>query len=213
MTAAFAGASLAAVLPAAWPGQSAISGQEAGSTSNGQSSSGPDDPSAPLARGRKLYLKDGDFQLVREYRMEGNRVRYYSVERSQWEEIPADMVDWDATKRAEATETQQDAALLSKIHSEEAARKAVVVDVDRSRSGVKLSLHVAPSDMGRIIGKRGRVAQALRTVVRAAEEQGVFSMFRIGIGGAVKGAVGLQGGGPSGVGNEAGDALGAVCQI
>ena len=132
LTAAFAGALLAAVLPAAWPGQSATSGQAAGSTANGQSSSGPDDPSAPLARGKKLYLKDGDFQLVREYRMEGNRVRYYSVERSQWEEIPADMVDWDATKRAEATETQQDAALLSKIHSEEAARKAVVVDVDAS---------------------------------------------------------------------------------
>jgi len=45
---------------------------------------------------------------------------------------------------------------------------AVVIDVGEGRTGVKLSLHVAPSDMGRIIGKRGRVAQALRTVVRAA---------------------------------------------
>jgi len=45
---------------------------------------------------------------------------------------------------------------------------AVLVDVGSGRSGVRLSLHVAPSDMGRIIGKRGRVAQAMRTVVRAA---------------------------------------------
>ena len=45
---------------------------------------------------------------------------------------------------------------------------SVVVEVGEGRSGVKLSLRVAPSDMGRIIGKRGRVAQALRTVVRAA---------------------------------------------
>jgi predicted RNA-binding protein YlqC (UPF0109 family) len=45
---------------------------------------------------------------------------------------------------------------------------AVVVDVAPGRSGVKLSLHVAPGDMGRIIGRRGRVAQAMRTVVRAA---------------------------------------------
>ena len=45
---------------------------------------------------------------------------------------------------------------------------AVSVDVSPARSGVKLSLHVAPSDMGRIIGRRGRVAQALRSVVRAA---------------------------------------------
>lgn len=45
---------------------------------------------------------------------------------------------------------------------------AVVVEASPSRGGTKLSLHVNPSDMGRIIGRRGRVAQALRTVVRAA---------------------------------------------
>jgi predicted RNA-binding protein YlqC (UPF0109 family) len=45
---------------------------------------------------------------------------------------------------------------------------AVVVDVAADRAGVRLSLHVAPGDMGRIIGKRGRVAQALRSLVRAA---------------------------------------------
>ncbi|HUY06383.1 MAG TPA: KH domain-containing protein [Acidimicrobiales bacterium] len=45
---------------------------------------------------------------------------------------------------------------------------AVVVDAGPGRNGLKLSLHVDPADMGRIIGKRGRVAQALRTVVRAA---------------------------------------------
>jgi len=45
---------------------------------------------------------------------------------------------------------------------------AVHVDVEPARAGVKLSLHVAPGDMGRIIGKRGRVAQAVRALVRAA---------------------------------------------
>ncbi len=45
---------------------------------------------------------------------------------------------------------------------------AVAVEVSERRGRVDLSLHVAPSDMGRIIGKRGRVAQALRTIVRAA---------------------------------------------
>ncbi len=44
----------------------------------------------------------------------------------------------------------------------------VEVDVSEGRSGVRLSLHVAPGDMGRIIGRRGRTAQALRTLVRAA---------------------------------------------
>ena len=45
---------------------------------------------------------------------------------------------------------------------------AVVVEVEEGRGSVNLRLHVAPSDMGRVIGRRGRVAQAIRTVVRAA---------------------------------------------
>src|ERR1700691_2345296 len=43
---------------------------------------------ASLPRGKKLILRDGSFQLVREYNVEGDRVRYYSIEQSQWEEIP-----------------------------------------------------------------------------------------------------------------------------
>jgi len=45
---------------------------------------------------------------------------------------------------------------------------AVVVEAEQGRGGLSLRLHVAPSDMGRVIGRRGRVAQAIRTVVRAA---------------------------------------------
>ncbi len=45
---------------------------------------------------------------------------------------------------------------------------SVVVEVDQGQGGVSLRLHVAPADMGRVIGRRGRVAQAIRTVVRAA---------------------------------------------
>jgi predicted RNA-binding protein YlqC (UPF0109 family) len=46
--------------------------------------------------------------------------------------------------------------------------ESVLVEVDDNRRGLILRLHVAPGDMGRIIGRRGRVAQAIRTVVRAA---------------------------------------------
>ena len=45
---------------------------------------------------------------------------------------------------------------------------SVVVDAEQGRGSVTLRLHVAPDDMGRVIGRRGRVAQAIRTVVRAA---------------------------------------------
>ena len=44
---------------------------------------------------------------------------------------------------------------------------SVEIDVDGGRS-VALRVHVAQDDMGRVIGKRGRVANAIRTVVRAA---------------------------------------------
>ena len=45
---------------------------------------------------------------------------------------------------------------------------SVVVEADERGNRVDLRLHVAPDDMGKIIGKRGRVAQAIRTLVRAA---------------------------------------------
>jgi len=44
----------------------------------------------------------------------------------------------------------------------------VFVDPQEGRGEVTLRLHVAPGDMGRVIGKHGRVAQAIRQVVRAA---------------------------------------------
>jgi predicted RNA-binding protein YlqC (UPF0109 family) len=44
----------------------------------------------------------------------------------------------------------------------------VEVDVETRRGRSSIEVRVAPGDMGRVIGKRGRVAQSIRTVVRAA---------------------------------------------
>jgi uncharacterized protein len=44
----------------------------------------------------------------------------------------------------------------------------VFVEAKEGRGEVELRLHVAPADMGKVIGRRGRVAQALRQVVAAA---------------------------------------------
>jgi len=44
----------------------------------------------------------------------------------------------------------------------------VYVEASEGRGEVELRLHVAPADMGKVIGRRGRVAQALRQVVAAA---------------------------------------------
>jgi hypothetical protein len=45
---------------------------------------------------------------------------------------------------------------------------SVVVETDDSGRSVRFRIHVAQRDMGRMIGRRGRVAQAIRTMVRVA---------------------------------------------
>jgi len=48
----------------------------------------------------------------------------------------------------------------------------VVVTETEDENGIVLSLKVAPDDMGKVIGKQGRIAKAIRTVVRAAGSKG-----------------------------------------
>ncbi len=123
-----------------------------GMSAYGQSAAGPAPPAsskqsgdkaAPagtpgLPRGKKLVLKDGSFQLVRGYSRNGERVRYLSAERGAWEEIPAAMVDWDATAQADAAEKNAEEALAKRIHAQEQAQRIeTVMDIDAS-------LQVAP---------------------------------------------------------------------
>ena len=50
---------------------------------------------------RRLILKDGSYQSVTKYEIQGDRVRYFSAERGEWEEVPRAMIDWDATDKFE----------------------------------------------------------------------------------------------------------------
>jgi uncharacterized membrane protein len=68
----------------------------------------------------KLYLKDGENQLVREYQVLSDRVRYYSVERGDWEELPLELIDLARTRK-EADARQAALAEADKAEEEETA--------------------------------------------------------------------------------------------
>ncbi len=77
----------------------------------------------------KLYFKDGSDQLVREYKIENDRLNYYSVDRDEWEEVPLAIVDLDKTKaeiKQRADDARADAAAQdAEDKAERAARKEV----------------------------------------------------------------------------------------
>jgi len=78
------------------------------------------------------------------------------------DDAPDDDVDANTVPAATARDVTE---YLVKALVEEP--DGVEVDVIGGRRAT-IEVHVAPGDMGRVIGKRGRVAQSIRTVVRAA---------------------------------------------
>jgi hypothetical protein len=69
---------------------------------------------AAWAANLKLYMKDGSYHIVREYQVQPDRVHFYSVERSGWEDVPLDLVDLKRT-RSEAAEREASLAEDAKV--------------------------------------------------------------------------------------------------
>ncbi len=73
--------------------------------------------------------------------------------------------DGDGNRAAGDTPTKVLTYIARSLASEP---DAVVVQTEERRGAVRLQLRVAPEDMGRVIGRRGRTAQAIRTLVGVA---------------------------------------------
>jgi predicted RNA-binding protein YlqC (UPF0109 family) len=52
----------------------------------------------------------------------------------------------------------------------------VVVTEKQDGKDIRIQLHVAPSDMGKVIGRQGRIAKAIRSVVKAASSREEYTV-------------------------------------
>jgi hypothetical protein len=95
-------------------------------------------PAQELAH--RLILKDGSYQSITKYEVKGDRVRYYSAEREEWEELPSSLVDWPTTEKFEkdraAAPAIPEAALIDK--ETEAEREAAEAHLPEVAPGLHL---------------------------------------------------------------------------
>jgi hypothetical protein len=120
---------------------------------------------AALAANIKLYLKDGTFQIAREYKVEGDRVRYYSAERSEWEEIPLALVD---LKRTDAEVAERKKAI------EEETR--ALAEEDKAERALQDEILKIPQNPGVYIleGKEARKFKAAESTVHTNKGRSVL---------------------------------------
>ena len=121
-----------------------------------------------LAANFKLYLKDGSFQLVREYKVTDDRVEFYSVERSDWEEIPADLVDLKRTNAETATRQAELDKQTKEVNEEEAAAREIRREIQK-----------IPTDPGVYQLENGqlRIFQEAEAVIRNESGKNVLKML------------------------------------
>ena len=78
----------------------------------------PDSPS------HRIVLKDGDYQTASKCQLIGDRVHYMSTERSEWEDLPTSLVDWDATNKYELGQVEpKKSAEIAAVDAEEEAER------------------------------------------------------------------------------------------
>ncbi len=113
----------------------------------------------------KLYLKDGSYHLVREYQVQPDRVRFYSIERSQWEELPLELVDLQKTQ-GEETERKAELEKEAKVLSEE----------DRAERQLKQEVMRIPQNPGVywLEGKETKVLPQAETTVHTNKGRSVL---------------------------------------
>jgi hypothetical protein len=118
---------------------------------------------APLT----LHLKSGGEMLVREYEVNGERVRYYSSERSQWEEMPTRLIDLEKTQQVVERQNRR----LEAMRAESAAER-------RAERKGRTELHNIPIDDGLYL-YQGEQATAVPQDEVIEEQSGKRNFLRV----------------------------------
>lgn len=117
----------------------------------------------------RLYLKDGSYHIVREYHVEGDRVRYYSTERGDWEEIPLELLDLKRTETERIERQQAIEKEASIFTAEEAARRELLREIARvpQEPGVYLiegdALRILKQAQSKAVTNKGRTVLKILT--------------------------------------------------
>jgi len=88
--------------------------------------------------GKRLILKDGTWQGITEYELRGDRARYFSSQRMEWEEVPVALVNWKATEEWNAGVNEKSPELRQFEADEEAERIADAAKRPTVAPGLKL---------------------------------------------------------------------------
>lgn len=98
----------------------------------------------------KLYLKDGTYHVAREYQVLQDRVKFFSVERGEWEEIPLELVDLDKTKKT-----------ISALAAEDAATQKAEAEEDAAERALRKEIRSVPGEPGLYYVQEGQPMKAL----------------------------------------------------
>ncbi len=120
------------------------------------------------AQSVRLHLKDGTFHVVREYKVVEDRVRYYSTERREWEEIPAELVDLKKTEAEIGANQERDRKDAAQQDAEEKFDRAVKEEIGR-----------VPVDPGvyRAVGERMDVIKAAELRIENSRKRTILRVM------------------------------------
>lgn len=88
---------------------------------------------------KRLILKDGSYQSTTKWEINSDRVRYFSAERYDWEELPKALVDWPATEKYnQEHEKQRTISAADVVKQDEADQRALEAATPMVAPGLRL---------------------------------------------------------------------------